>query len=200
MKTYIIFWNPDNKWYGLKTLVYKIDDGICGDPSFARPWGLTCNKDMNKGDRFFIICTKENWPKGIKVYDNLKSTKDSNLGKGPHADKFYNLDGVCFGGYFTSAPYELDNEGEMVTVVDLCFDFAVLPGLFPIIHLSQLKKEIPNFDWTPKVGESLIEGEEEKRFSEIISKWMMSSNMGDSEFTNFTYRNLSIAHKNLFGE
>ena len=119
------------------------------------------------------------------------------MGIGPYASKFYNLDGVCFGGFFKSAPYE-DEETDKNMVIDLSLEFAVLPGLFPIIHLNRLKKEIPNFDWTKKEGEFLIEGEEEKIFSEIISKWMMSSKMGKSYFTNFTGRNLHRAHDNLF--
>jgi hypothetical protein len=57
---------------------------------------------------------------------------------------------------------------------------------------------IPNFDWTHKNGEYLINGEDEKIFLDIISKWMLSSNMEQSEFTNFTERDLELAHSNLF--
>lgn len=199
MKTFILFWDPENKWYELGEMSYHIQEGMCGD-SFIRPWGLTTSQDMKKGDRFFMICTKRNWPKGISTYDYLRSSQSCccGMGMGPHASKFYNLDGVCFGGFFTSEPYKADDADVMI--IDLRFEFAVLPGLFPVIHLSRLKKEIPNFDWTRKKGDFLIEGEDEKKFLEIISKWMKSSKMEESDFTNFTNRYLPLAHKNLFEE
>lgn len=39
MKTFILFWDPDNKWYELDEMSYLIQEGMCGD-SFVRPWGL----------------------------------------------------------------------------------------------------------------------------------------------------------------
>ena len=197
MKTFLLFWTPEKQWLKLDSLARRIEDGMCGEYSYIQPWPLTNNNDINEGDRFFIICTKGNWPKGNSIYDYLRSTRDCYMGICPYASKFYNLDGVCFGGIFKSAPYE-DEETDNNMVIDLSLEFAVLPGLFPIIHLNRLKKEIPNFDWAKTEGEFLIEGEEEKSFSGIISKWMMSSNMQVSDFTNFTGRNLHRAHDNLF--
>lgn len=196
MKTYILFWNPEESWLNLRDIAYRIQDGMCGGFSYIRNWELVNKLDIKKGDRFFILCTKTRMPKEDPIYNYLKSSPMCGWGFGPRASKFYNLDGVCFGGFFADNTEKNEQTNKMEIRISL--EFAVQPGLFPIIHFSKLKKMIPNFDWTHKNGEYLINGEDEKIFLDIISNWMLSSNMEQSEFTNFTERDLELAHSNLF--
>ena len=196
MKTYILFWTPDKNWYDLTDISYRIQDGMCGDWSYERSWELSNNIDIKEGDRFFIVCTKTRIPNGNPIYDYLKSSSMCCWGCGPRASKFYNLDGVCFGGFFQSDSYKDEDDDKLK--VDLLLEFAVQPGLFPIIHFHKLKKEIPNFDWSHKEGEFLLSVDDEKKFTEIISNWMLTSKMERSDFTNFTERDLKLAHSNLF--
>lgn len=202
MRTFILFWKPGTNWFDWSTVARDIEEGMCGeDPSwvYIKPWAISDSHDIKRGDRFFIVCTQKDAPKNDMIYDYLKSTLDCYMGIGPRADKFYDLDGVCFGGFFDTDPY-VDEDNANKRLVRIYLEFAVLPGLFPIINLKQLKKEFPNIDWSRHEGEYLIEGEDAERFSEMMSKWMMSSGMERSDFTNFTERDLELAHDNLFAD
>ena len=81
MKTFLLFWTPEKNWYELHSLTYRIEDGMCGDMSYIQPWTLSNSNDVKKGDRFFIICTKRNWPKGDSIYDYLRSPQACFMGR-----------------------------------------------------------------------------------------------------------------------
>lgn len=185
MKTYILFWGPAFMWYNLNEVAYGIEDGMCGEFAHNRSWPVTGDLDIKKGDRFFIFCSETSIPKDSQIYDYLRHM----------GTKFYPLDGICFGGFFTSDLYEEDDE----KLIDIEFDFAVLPGLFPTINTENLDDAIPDVDWYQVDGELLIEDDNERKFIELISNWMKSSGMEDSSFTNFTDRDLKLAYTNLFG-
>ena len=97
MKTYILFWNPEENWFNLSEIAYRIQDGMCGGFSYIRNWELVNNLDIKKGDRFFILCTKTRMPKGDPIYNYLKSSPMCGWGFGPRATKFYNCEDKIWG-------------------------------------------------------------------------------------------------------
>ena len=189
MNTYILFWGPTLSWYDLNEVEDEIEEGICREFAETKPWPITSQQDIKKGDRFFILCVEDTAHANCHSFIDPRS-KDA---------KFYALDGICFGGFFTSDPYDSKDEDDGERVIDLQFDFAVFPGLFPTINTKILEETIPDFDWFHVDGEYLIESENERKFIELVSSWMKSSRMAESPYANFSRRNQELAYCHLFG-
>ena len=124
MNTYILFWGPTLSWYDLNEVEDEIEEGICREFAETKPWPITSRQDIKKGDRFFILCVEDTAHANCHSFIDPRS-KDA---------KFYALDGICFGGFFTSDPYDSKDEDDGERVIDLQFDFAVFPAA--ILYLA----------------------------------------------------------------
>lgn len=129
--------------------------------------------------------TLDNYERDIQCVDDTFNWSVWEYEKAYCGDRFFLVrcgegnTGICMSGKFTSSPYRCNDwsgRGRKVYYMDMLPDVMIHPEYHPILTTEELKKSIPNFDWTGGHSGRIIKPEDAELLEKVWQNFLAKNN------------------------